>query len=286
MDEDQEKTLAKLFAKQFIARPDLRARQYPDGHYEPERPSVNRPNLVQQGFSMSALLDHIRGNASYGHYMIGPDDTVKLFALDIDLEKTDDRDPDRPLRLPTSQDESGVWGNFVQSNPRAFWMTRQQGPGRGMIKTQLRMLAHQLARSIQDELQIPVAVTYSGSKGVHVYGFTGPITAALARQGALLALEATERWVLSRGQNIYTYQPPKGTDPDDPFETYEQYSLEVYPKQDSVKDKDLGNLMRLPCGTNLKSPKDRSFFLDLRARMSEFVPRDPIEALTTSDPWR
>lgn len=286
MDEVQDKTLAKLFAKMFIARPDLRAKQYPDGHYEPERPSQNRPNLVQQGFDMLALLEHIAGKASYGHYMIGPDDTVKLFALDIDLEKTDDRFPDKLLRLPTSQDESGVWGDFVQSNPREFWMTRQQGPGRAMIKTQLRMLSHQLARAIQDELQIPVAVAYSGSKGVHVYGFTGPIKAALARQGALLALEATERWVLSRGQNIYTYKAPEGTDRNDPFETYEQYSLEVYPKQDSVKDKDLGNLMRLPCGVNLKSPRDKSFFLDLRAKMSEFAPRDPIEALTTSDPWR
>lgn len=275
-----EKELIKLLAKKFIARPDLRAIQFTDGHYEPMRPSQNGHSKfpVQSGFDVPSLLDHVRGVASYGHYMVNQEDTTKLFVLDIDLEKKG--------YLPFAEDEYGVWSDFRQCSPREFWTTRQPGPGRKMIKTQLRILANQAARTIRQELDIQVAVAYSGHKGVHVYGFMPkPLSAADAREGARIVVEAMGTWQLVRGEHIFGFVPEKQEDIQNPYGNFHQYTMEVYPKQDNLAGKDLGNLVRLPTGRNLKSPKDGAFFLDLRAPLSEFIPRDPVEALTTSDPW-
>jgi hypothetical protein len=60
----------------------------------------------------------------------------------------------------------------------------------------------------------------------------------------------------------------------------------VFPKQDSLAGKDLGNLMRLPLGRNLKNPKDPTFFIDMTTPMGVMSPIDPVYALTTETPWK
>jgi hypothetical protein len=277
MELDEAKALAKLFASKFIARPDIMAVQTRDGEYRPTRDL--RTKEVLESFSMRAILDHLEGDRTLGHYMIGPGNQVKLFALDLDLEKTG--------KLPDTKFGDQYLG-WKPCNPREEWMSRKQGPGREVTKYQFRMMAHSLARIVEDELGIPVAVAYSGSKGVHIYGFTGPTTAARARKGAQIVLEAAG-WVLSRGNNFYRFNGHKGRSSaqgGDLLDAMENFSVEVYPKQDTMDDKDLGNLMRLPLGVNLKSPKDTPFFLDLRTAMTDFRPMDPIEALTTDNIWR
>lgn len=280
----QEKALAKLFAQKFISRPDVKAKQSRFGTYAPDRTP----------FSMNDLVAHIKGDKVLGHYMVGEDDTVKLFAFDIDLEQLHPQtlpngNPNpayRPMLLPQTVDEYGVYGNFEEANPRQTWMSRKQGPARQMMRFQMHYLAHKMVRAIREELEIPAVAAYSGSKGVHVYGFTGKASATLARQGAAVVLAATG-WNLFRGNNVYTYSNPDVFGQSNEVMNFHQYSLEVYPKQDSLegKEKGLGNLMRLPLGVNYKSPKDRAFFVDLRAPFNELIPMDPIEALTTSDPW-
>jgi hypothetical protein len=158
-----------------------------------------------------------------------------------------------------------------------------------------------LATRIADELEIPTLVSYSGSKGVHVYGFTGKTTAGLARQGAQLVLDSfqetkdlTGAWELSRGNNIYTYKIPGEEgghlNQVNPALNWEQFNLEVYPKQDSLSGKDLGNLLRLPLGVNNKSPKrDPGFFINLSNDVlnpKSFKPMNPITALSTMNPWQ
>lgn len=272
------KALAKLIAQKFIARPDVMARQSRFGTYAP----------VHSSFTMDALLGHLGGNTSLGHYMINPEgDQVKLFALDIDLEQPREG-KDKKFYLPFEEDEWGSYSDWQECNPRQFWMSRQQGPARNCMKFQMKMIASKFVAKIQRDLEIPALAAYSGSKGVHVYGFTGKMSAEDAREGALIILEETG-WELSRGQNFFTY---KGSLADVPFSDYHlhdyhQYSVEVYPKQATVADKEkaLGNLMRLPLGVNYKSPKDTAFFLDLRSAMQDFKPMDPVEALTTTNPW-
>lgn len=274
--------IAKLFAKLMISRPDVRAVQIANGEYRPQH----------QPFNMTALLDHIEGRQTFGHYQVNADDQVKFFCFDIDLNKNGS--------LPVTQNGAGQFFGFQDlktDDPkgaplREYWGSRKPGAGRNFLKLRMKMMANQLMSAINKELEIPTAATYSGSKGVHVYGFTGKTTAALARQGALITLAALQHsnmghWELSRGQNFFKYV---GHDnPADPSTNGSQFGLEVYPKQDTVegKEKGLGNLLRLPLGINRHSPKgDKGFFLDMRTALTEFTPRDAVEALTTSNPWQ
>lgn len=274
---EQDVQLAKLFAKMFIARPELKAVQNSDGSYRP---------LRGEPFKLPDLLTHINGRHTYGHYTTNENDETKLFCFDIDLEQTG--------MLPIQKNGYGQFLMFKDANPREHWGSRAPGAARDFIKLQLKMLANQLMSAINKELEIPTAATYSGSKGVHVYGFTGKTSAQVARDGAKIVLDTlrnTEQgyWMLSRGNNFYRYGHDDQTQHNDPSMNASQFSLEVYPKQDSLegKEKGLGNLLRLPMGVNLKSPKrDKGFFLDMRGPLTEFAPRDAVDALTVKNPWQ
>jgi hypothetical protein len=274
---EQDVQLAKLMAKMFIARPELKAIQNSDGSYRP---------LRGEPFKLPDLLTHINGRHTYGHYTTNEKDETKLFCFDIDLEKKG--------MLPIQKNGYGQFLMFKDAEPREHWRSRKPGPGRDFIKLQLKMLANQLMSTIRSELEIPTAAAYSGSKGVHVYGFTGKTSAQIARDGARIvldALRATDQgyWTLARGTNFYRYASDNAAQQADPAANASQFGLEIYPKQDSVDGKEhgLGNLLRLPVGVNLKSPKrDKGFFLDMRGPLTEFAERDAVEALTVENPWQ
>lgn len=149
-------------------------------------------------------------------------------------------------------------------------------------------MAEMLSGAVSKELDIPVAVAYSGNKGLHVYGFTGEMSGSQARAGALLAMEAagqsfssTGEFVPSNGKNFYQYNS------DDPIDGFKNLKIELFPKQDSMDGKDLGNLVRLPLGVNKKNPKDPCFFVDQRLPHTELVPHpDPVSLLLSGDPWK
>lgn len=267
--------IAKLFAKHFIARPNVMARQSFFGTYAP----------VQEKFTMPALVNHIMGRDSLGHYMINPDgDEVKLFALDMDLKEAKPKE-DLWYLLPGAKHD-GVFSEWERGNPRQHWMSREQGPARDFLKFQMRFMANKLARTIS-ALGVKPLVSYSGSKGIHIYGLTGKVPAEMARDGAMVVLQECG-WQLSHGRNVFTFKDTGDIKFSDIGYDFSQFDIEVYPKQTTTSDKEkgLGNLMRLPLGVNRKSPKkDASFFLDLREPFVDFKPMNPIEALTTTDIW-
>lgn len=249
--------LANLLAKKFIARPDVKARQYDGGYVPVENKDGHRFPWTRQD-----LLDHLEGKQTFGHYLLSQDDNCKLFVFDVDLEKEGTWEP--------LDAEPGTPWNF---DPRAAWLDRAH-PARPYMKYQFRMLAHRLGKAIETELEIPWAVAYSGGKGLHVYGFTGLLPAGDVRDGALMVIESLPTIQTLRGQNFF-----KDTD-------FPNMSIEVFPKQSSLNGKDLGNLCRLPLGRNLKNPKDPTFFIDMTAPMGSLVPLDPEYALTTSSQWK
>lgn len=286
--------IAKLFARYLIARPDVKAYQRDNGAWYPEHSRI----------TMEDLLHHIEGRSSMGHYTVGLDGQTKFFAFDIDLEEAK---PERQIWYPMPKsrfhDTDGTpldWEDFQNGDPRGLWKEGAAiNPDRtpsdaGMypfeesfLIFQLRTMAHLLARTTEETLGVPTAVAYSGSKGIHVYALTGPISGAEAREGAEIVLAQTNRFELLRGKNFYKHRIISG----DPIEDMPQLSVEIFPKQDSVDDKDkkLGNLMRLPLGWNRNMPAGithyRPQFLDVRHRMTEFKERNPIEALTTANQW-
>jgi hypothetical protein len=265
-----ENAIANLLAQKFIARKDVKAVQFSNG-YMP----VLDSDKQRVGWSRQNLLDHLTGSKTYGHYLLDPDSNCKLFAFDVDLKKND---PDEPFEGEYDADfgrEDAVDGDpfrWEKFDPRESWLDRSH-PSRPFVKLQLHELAHKLGKCIEQELEIPWAASYTGCKGIHVYGFTGLIPASDARDGAVIVMEALG-FEAKKGINFYEHKE------------YHNFSVEIFPKQVSLEGKDLGNLMRLPLGKNLKNPKDKAFFLDMTAPMGTLTPLDPVYALTTTSQWK
>lgn len=259
------KDLEDLIAKKFISRRDVKAVQRSNGDYNP----------VQSPFSRKDLAAHLEGRKTYGHYMLGKDGTCKLIAFDIDLEQRSDKNP--VGWAPTDSTLS----EFTECNPREIWGDRTKKQERAWLKYELKMAAHTLVRAVEELLAVPVAAAYSGGKGIHVYAFTGAISGSDAREGAEIVLDSVENFKLFRGNNFYRIPDPR------PGLLYSNISIEIYPKQSAVSEKDgYGNLMRLPLGRNLKS-NDPTFFLDLTSPMGQFKRLDPLVALSDSySPWK
>lgn len=261
--------LAILYAKNFIQRRDVKAVQFANGAYSPDTRLEHLGHHGPHGFTMDHLDAHLAGTSTYGHYLLDAEDNARMFCYDLDL-KTEG------FWVPMTEGET--WPDPIAYNPREAWQERH-AESRAWVKTQMGMLARKLCAAIQKELNIGTAAAYSGNKGLHIYGFTGVMPAQQIRAAAHYVLLASDDWVLERGQHIYQYKLQ------DPVMGYPNFNLEVYPKQDSLENKDLGNLLRLPLGRNLKS-EDPTFFLDLRTAPGEMVPHpDPVGLLTSGDPF-
>jgi hypothetical protein len=280
MSDTTSRELVKLIAKRFISRTDVKARQSSSGEYHP----VINLDESYVPWQKGDLESHLSSAATYGHYVLGKDDTCKLFCFDVDLAAASTECeyllPTKPCPLESPDMEVEEWTrSFEACDPRHVWQQRSH-PARAWIKCQLRSVAGRLARAAHDEMKLKVAVAYSGSKGVHVYCFFDePVSGERARDGATLLLEALGDWKLIKGRNTYGHSDP------DPYSGFPNLTVEVFPKQTSLEGKHLGNLLRIPLGRNLKS-KDPTFFVDLRAPYSQLIPCDPVWALTTDDPWR
>lgn len=273
--------LAGLIAKKFIARRDVKAQQNSRGFYMPVIDHEER----RLPWKLADIEDHIAGRQTFGHYLVGQDNNCKIFAFDIDLNKNV-VDPKTNEILwtggspesPHYGDRASYSGKILRFDPRRAWLDRAH-PARAWMKYQFKMVAHVLCSSIEKELDIPCAVTYSGAKGIHVYGFTGLVPAADAREGAQIVLDSLAERPLGmaveafKGKHFFKFKN------DDPVEGYPNLSIEVFPKQDTLDGKDLGNLMRLPLGRNLKST-DPTFFVDMTSPLTDLSPVDPMHALT------
>lgn len=259
--------IADLIAKRFIARRDVKAIQFTNGAYVPHTVDLKDSDSKRIPWSRADLNDHLSRKKTFGHYMLNKDDQCKLFAFDIDLEKTG--------TVMTGED----WEDelFV-SDLRAEWLKRDF-VGRPWLKFQFKQIAHMFMRAITDQLEIPCAAAYSGAKGVHVYGFTGLMPAGDAREAMKIVLDSLERFHPLRGENFWKDNRTDTTS------GFGNFSIETYPKQASLEGKDLGNLLRAPLGRNRKS-NDPTFFIDMMSPMAQMIPVDPVWALTTDDPWK
>lgn len=283
---------AALIAKKFIARKDVVAVQRKTGAWSPLLVDPRDTASERIPWKMKHLRDHVDGKATYGHYLLGTDDSCKLFAFDIDLE----------ANKPVTDSSDGFQGSWVDVmhpdkpeinldelswavkaiDPREAWhkyytpgADRQRRPIVQMTVA-MRTMANRLARNVAVMLELPVAVAYSGSKGLHVYGFTGEVPADEAREAGLAVLEESG-FHASRGANFF-----KSND-EDHYSGERNFTVELFPKQTTLDGKDLGNLMRLPLGKNQRGGE--GFFIDSHAPYTELVAADPIKAMTEGNPW-
>lgn len=261
--------IATLLAQRYIARRDVKAIQHDDGSWSPHTQGGKRddPRLK---WTMKDLNAHLAGEQTFGHYLIGNDDQCKLFAFDIDIEKNTPPRSGHPGFTGTYINEAG---EVVEYDAREAWQDRRH-PSREQMKIHLMLTAYALMTIIHDEYELPVAAAYSGGKGVHVYGFTGLAPAADVREIASDVLRIAGEFEPTRGDNFYR------TIDQSQRNMLRNLTIEVFPKQDSLEGKDLGNLMRLPLGKNLKNPKDPTFFIDMDKGLDQMTPLDPEVALT------
>lgn len=255
-----------LLGKRFLQRRDAKAIQHSNGAWTPATVSRDDDTLVP--WKMADLEAHVAGKVTMGHYLVGLDDSCKLFAFDLDLTK-------EGYFISLKEDEIMNGGQPI--NPREAWLTKGH-PANPFLALQLRCLADALAMKTVRlfDGDIKVAISYSGGKGLHVYGFfPEPVPAADARATAREVLTAFHCFEPTKGENFYKHTGGG----------YRNIEIEVFPKQDSLEGKKLGNLMALPLGIHAKTGR-KKFFLDCRVGNDKYLALDPVTALEGDmPPW-
>lgn len=239
--------LARALGRSFIERRDVKALQSHKGTYRP----------IEEKWTLQDLVDHIEGTTTWGHYLVAPGNTCRIFAFDIDLNETG--------WISIEPDE------YQEISPRSVWLTAQSNdPIRLDLQMQLRCMAEGLAIRTKKLLpDVKVLVAYSGGKGMHVYGLLDAGTpAGDAREAGRLVLDSfTDTFELVAGKNFYRHKY-----------AYSCLSIELFPKQDELREGGYGNLLRLPLGKNRKTGHD-GFFVDLSRPINELRVDDPAVAL-------
>lgn len=242
---------ANLLAKHFVARSDVKAVQHSDGTWAPDRTKFTRSDLV----------NHLEGKRTLGHYLLDADSRTKIFCFDIDVDKT------------------GAWfdglGDPITMNPRDAIRDPSHTAHKWLVH-QVRCMAEGLSCTIERKLGIKTVILWTGGKGAHVYGLISDqrVPAAEARGAARWLLDDYGVFEAVRGDCFF-----KHTNRDDPKNGFPHLTIEVFPKQDTLDGKDLGNLLRLPLGVNRKT-RDESFFMDPSAPPGVLSPLDPAAAFS------
>jgi len=245
-------SLEDLVAKLFIARGDVKARQTRDGAYMPVRiPGTSLQEKRFENMSRDDLKQHLAGTKTFGHYLVNTESKCKMFVFDIDLDKTG-KLPTLPAENVLDEGDAKDWqDSFTECNPREVWRDRAH-PARSYIKTVLMLAAMRIQEKIRTRLNLPTIVTYSGNKGVHVYCFTGLRAAEQARIPGILTLKALNCAPANKDEIFWKL----------PGQNNQILTVEVFPKQDTITGDQLGNLVRLPLGRNLKNSSDPCFIVD------------------------
>jgi len=225
----------------MIQRRDVKAFQRKTGAYKP----------IHWPWTIKDIRAHLDGRTTLGHYLVDESDKTRVVAFDIDFDED----------FPSSVGDV---------NPREVF-NEPDHPANLELTRYLRCMGDGLVWLLHRNYPTVKALcTFSGSKGLHVYGtFGGTTTAQAARDVALTTMASLgkmEHFTASKGTNFY-----KATE-------YPHLTIEVFPKQDSIATGGFGNLLRLPLGVNQKTGRE-GFFYDLGAPIDQLVPTDPIQTL-------
>lgn len=249
--------VAKLIVSNFIERRDVKAIQSSNGAYMPVREDMRDTNSPTIPWSLGDVVDHVEGRKTYGHYVVSPEGTCRCIVFDLDLRK----------KANPARNETPIVFGDEEIDPREVWLGPDT-PAKRDLAVQLLTLADGFARKGK-QAGFKTIVSYSGSKGMHTYVcLERGTSAADARDVAGVIIASMYNIVQEHGDNFFKHE----------F-AFPAVSIEVFPKQDSVKADGFGNLVRLPLGVNQKTGK-RGFFLDLSGGVESFRVDDPMLALS------
>lgn len=285
--DDQVDYLARYLAKTFISRKDVKAEQMPF-----HKGSAYRP--IHEPWKLSDLRAHVRGEKTFGHYLLDQDSMVKFIAFDVDLEKQGtycDFSFEAQEALFANGGEVSDF-EFYNFNPRESWLDHSH-VARPWMTHQMKSISSSVSRAIE-ELGLKSYATYSGSKGVHIYGiFDELVPAETAREVAFEVLEKTPghggvdssiKFTPTRGKNFYHLAPNWDLGSAflshlTHFDLFDNFTVEVFPKQSHIEPLRLGNLMRLDFGKNLKAPEEQTFVIDMEKSDMRLESHDTFEEL-------
>jgi len=183
----------------FRGREDCFARQWAD-----RKAGTQGYVPVRRAMSADDVLDHVRGQRTYGIYLLQQDSRGRLAVIDADLA----------------------------SRFRTGSLTAAE---KDLVRRENRYLLSRVVE-LSRESGLPCLIEFSGGKGFHFwYLFEGPVAAPLARQ----ALQGLVKRIAS---------------------DLSCFHLEIFPKQDQLAGKGLGNLVKLPLGVHRLTGRP-SYFL-------------------------
>lgn len=256
--------LVKGLGELFIQRKDVKSFQNDKGEWHPAKCSeckTAKTVCLHNPMTLRDFQEHLEGSATMGHYLINPEtQTCKFFAFDLDVRKVSDE------YKPT-------WEG-VPITPRDLLHTDH--PYAKALKEDLLRLAEGLARRASRVLNIQTAIVDSGGKGLHVYCFTGEIPGEAAQKLGHRLLESFRCFTPTRGQNFWRHSNP---------DIFQDIEIEVFPKQATVNEGSMGNLMKLPLGEHRVTGRV-STFLTTNSNPSEWTTLLPEEVLIErNQPW-
>lgn len=262
------KEIAEALREMYVIRDDVKAAQRGEAYF---------PVRTRQGdnvpFDESDFIAHVTGEQSFGHYMVSEGGQSKLFAFDIDLDKPQ---PSKGITYHWRGIEAdGTWTDMEprEFHPREAWLHPKAPDNlKRFLISEMRTASDKIADTLRDLLpEVPLGVAYSGNKGLHVYGWTGPYDAEELRQIGTEILRVAG-FEATRGNNFFKCDAKTVT-------------VELFPKQGSLDGKDaLGNLMRLPLGVNRKSMQ-KAHFITLSSPIDELREMEAASALK-GNPWQ
>jgi len=235
----------QALGKTFIQRRDVKAFQRKNGAYNP----------IHHPWTAKDIRLHVEGKTTLGHYLVDHDGLTRVVAFDIDFDDEEYRTKSGEKVVPRD----------VFSDPDHF--------ARGELTQQVRSLGDGLAwRMGRLYPELKIMTTFSGSKGLHIYGCFGEaIDANTARSLGQIILKSWgggEVFEAVKGKNFYKAC------------SFPSMTVEVFPKQSKIGSDGFGNLLRLPLGVNQKTGRE-SFFYDPGAPITELIPVDPALALAS-----
>lgn len=276
MGDTQLDDLAKLVGASFIQRRDAIALQMPEGkdrdgkklkagRYKPWRERVssaewkagNKGELYH--WKLDHIKQHLQGEISLGHYQLDMDSKCRVVAYDCDFENEYE------------------WKGKTLA-PREIFGTDH--PAAVAMNQSIRCVADTLAyRLKKTHPRLRVCTSFSGSKGIHVYGlFPEPVPAAIARHISVGTIAGSGAF--EKGKASDRGKPCGGSDTWwRPFRGDLSIGIEVFPKQGEVSAGGFGNLLGLPLGYNLKTRQPK-YFYDPTSDPSTLDPIDPTTAIT------
>lgn len=223
----QRRAAVARFMTRFAGRADCFARQW-----------VNKESgktgymPVRRAMTAADVEDHLKGRRTYGIYLLRPDATVTVAAIDADLTARY-----RGKRL------KGADARLVRRD-------------RDYLFSRITALA--------GEMGLAPLIEFSGGKGYHFWCFfSSPIPAADARERLSAITDAV-------GPDLTAF------------------SLEVFPKQDGLTGKGLGNLIKLPLGIHRGTGKPSRFVGcpdgSVDAQLAHLADVQPVDPGSLPDP--